>query len=143
MTRDALSNIKRLSARRRVFIHHLFVIGASLIDQVPWPRRIGFCHWACAFFGRRQVLSQVVNHLGEFFVGALGAPADHIGDDAAPLFTSHPAPENDLRRMTRRAYALNSFSIRSFRELRTRSLSRSAPGCETGKQKDGEPRECQ
>lgn len=106
------------------------------------PLSLGFCHGARAFFGRRQVLSEVVNHLCELFVSAFGASADHVRDDAVPLFTSHPPPGNNLRRMARRAYPLNRFSIRRFRELRTWRLARSAPWFETGKQKDGEPCEC-
>src|ERR1700760_245222 len=130
MATDALSVINGFASRRRIFVHYLFVVGACLVNQAFSPRRLSFRHPAPRIFCRRQILGQIVDDLFELLVRALGASADHIGDDGSPLLAGHSSPENDLLRMTRRAYSLNSFSPRPFGQLRARLLSRGAAECE-------------
>src|ERR1700733_14338904 len=114
MAGDTLRDIHGLTPCRSLFVDDLLVICAYLVNQAL------LMHWgslcgrgpSTALLGRRHNFGKIVDDFVELLVRDLRSSADHVGDNATPLFPRHPPSREHLHRMTPRADALYGFAVR-------------------------------
>jgi hypothetical protein len=114
MAGDALRDIHGLTPCRSILVDDLLVIRAYLVNQACLVYGGGLCTRGASttLLGRRQSFAKIIDDFVELVVRDLRSPADHVGDNAAPLFPRHPPSRKHLDRMTPRADALHGFAVR-------------------------------